>query len=184
MNIKKFFIVVFTFSFLSVYSNFLVYSDDKELNDLFKALRITRIEPIPMSNFNLKDINENKLSLSSLKGKIIFLNFWATWCPPCIREMPSMQILYDKFKNKDFAMIALSDEDKNTVKQFLNKNKYTFSIVSDESDLFNEYNISSIPTTFIINGEGYIIGYIVGSTDWSKKEAIDLFDKIIKLNNN
>ena len=176
MNIKKIFVIVFIFSFLSIYSN------DKELDNLFKALRIARIEPIKMLNFNFKDMDGNDLSLSSLKGKVVFLNFWATWCPPCIKEMPSMQKLYDKFKNKDFVMIALSSEDKNTVKQFLNKNKYTFHIVSDELNLFIEYNISSIPTTFIINGDGYIIGGIIGSTDWSKKEAVDFFDKIIELN--
>ncbi len=174
MNLKKTFIVL-----ISLFCLFSLYSSDKEIDELFRELKMARIEPVPMMDFKFKDMNGNDLSLSSLKGKMIFFNFWATWCPPCRKEMPSMQKLYNKFKDKNFVMIAVTSEDSATVKQFLSKNKYTFPIVAGEEDIFINYNIASIPTTFIIDGDGYIIGGTAGSSDWARKESINFFEKMI-----
>lgn len=127
-----------------------------------------KLEPI---DFTLYDQYGNKHTLSEYKGKTVFLNFWATWCPPCRAEMPHIEELYNEYnKNADDVVILgiatpnLGREGSvDDIKDFLNKEGFTFPVVFDENaaQAFG-YGISSLPSTFIINKEGYITKYVPG----------------------
>lgn len=127
------------------------------------------------------DLNGKEVKLSDYKGKVIFLNLWATWCPPCRKEMPEMEKLNEKFKNKNFVMLAVSvGEDNKTVKNFLSKNRYTFPIFTDNKrDIETKYSTGSIPTTYIIDKNGNILAQFIGARDWYSKEAISLIEKLL-----
>ncbi|WP_024832016.1 cytochrome c biogenesis protein/redoxin [Ruminiclostridium josui] len=131
---------------------------------------------IPAFDFTLTDQYGKKHKLSDYKGKVVFLNFWATWCPPCKKEMPDIEELYNKYNlNRDevvFLGVANpkseeypnnQDVKKEEIKSFLEDNKYTFPTVFDETgEIFRNYNISAFPTTFMIDKEGNVLGYVPG----------------------
>ena len=107
--------------------------------------------------------------LSSLKGKVVFLNFWATWCPPCRVEMPSMEALYNKYKERGLEILAVNcGESAEEVTSFMRNNNFTFPTVLDSDNrMSNIYGIQGIPTSFLIDREGYIVARLVGSIDWN-----------------
>lgn len=124
------------------------------------------------ADFTLPDLTGHQQTLSKHQGKIIFLNFWATWCPPCREEMPSMQKLYDTWDKKKYVMLAVNlGEDRDTVKAFADKNHYTFPILLDlDQNVARQYRIQGIPTTIIIDAKGKIVDRIVGAKEWSVKD--------------
>jgi thiol-disulfide isomerase/thioredoxin len=117
-------------------------------------------------DFLLLDREGNDISLSSLKGKVVFLNFWASWCGPCKMEMPHMQKVYEEYKDKDVVILAvnITASEKNGIEgvnNFLNENKYTFPVLYDKDGSVSEkYRISAIPTTYIINRDGIIVNFV------------------------
>lgn len=157
-------------------------TDSPEINRLLRDMGVTKVPNLaPPVDFNLLDINGNKIVLSGLKGKIVFLNFWATWCSPCREEMPSMQKLYARFKDKDFAMVAVSlNEPASAVKKFFKDYNLTFTALLDsDGELMSPYGIRGIPNTFIIDRDGTIIGKAFGPRKWDDQKAIALFDHLI-----
>ncbi len=133
-------------------------------------------------DFSLVDQYGNIHSLTDYKGKVVFLNFWATWCPPCNSEMPDIQELYDKYSadpNSEVAILSVAFPDYGTetsvdgIKEFLDTNGYTYPVLMDENaDLMLSYYITAYPTTFIINADGYILGYIPGAMDKETMESV------------
>ena len=114
-------------------------------------------------------------NLSDYKGKVIFLNFWATWCPPCVGEMPGIQQLYDKFKDNDqIVFLLVSNESVETINQFIKKKKYSFPVYSAREQSPEAFSSNSIPTTFVISPGGDIVVKEVGAVNWggSKMEEI------------
>ena len=107
-------------------------------------------------------------SLSALKGKVVFVNFWATWCGPCRSEMPSMEALYSRYKDRGFEILAVNSGEKEPeVLAFMRSNSLTFPTTLDEDGRVSRtYGIQAIPTTFILDREGKIILRMVGSIDW------------------
>ena len=130
-------------------------------------------ELIPAPDFKLTDQFGNEHSLSDYRGKIVFLNFWATWCPPCRAEMPYIQELYEEYsqmEDSDVVILAVAfpdygrETDIDGVKSFLDENGYTYPVLMDEgATLLLQYYITAYPTTFLINPEGNVLGYIPGS---------------------
>jgi peroxiredoxin len=131
---------------------------------------------IPAPSFTLKDLDGNPVSLASLKGKIVIVDFWATWCGPCKASMPGMQIAVNKYKsdpNVKFLFIDVwenGDDYLPKVKKFIGDNKYTFDVLVDEKDqsgqqakVISQFKVDGIPTKFIIDGNGHIrfkhVGY-------------------------
>jgi thiol-disulfide isomerase/thioredoxin len=118
----------------------------------------------PAPNFTIKTLESGEsLSLASLKGNVVLIDFWATWCPPCIEGLPITQAVYDKYKDKGLKVIAVSDEDKDTVKKFIDENKYTFPTYLDpEQSAFGAFEIRGIPTMVVIDREGRLVEKSVG----------------------
>lgn len=131
-------------------------------------------EKIMSIDFTLYDQNGKEHKLSDYKGKTVFLNFWATWCPPCKAEMPYIEQLYKEYNknNKDVVILGVASPNldregsKEDIIEFLQQEKYTFPVVMDNNgELAYQYGISAYPTTFIIDKEGYITQYVPGAMD-------------------
>ncbi|CUH91807.1 cytochrome c biogenesis protein CcdA [Herbinix luporum] len=145
-------------------------------------------EKFPAIDFTLKDQYGNEHTLSDYKGKVVFLNFWATWCNPCLREMPDIEKIYKQYgKNQEEVIILAvanpssdeypnnADVSKDEIIAFLDENGYTFPVVFDETgNLLSEYLISAFPTTFLIDKEGNISGYAPGML------TKDMMDNVIE----
>ncbi len=138
--------------------------------------------PAEARDFTLKDINNKKISLKSYKGKIVMLNFWATWCTPCRLEMPSMEKLYRQFKNRGFVVLAVaSGENMESVSQFIKEYNITFPALLDSNqEVTDYYKVWALPTTYFINPEGKIIGRVQGGRDWSTREAAQYITSIVQ----
>ena len=122
-------------------------------------------------DFNLADLTGIDVTLSTMRGKVILLNFWATWCPSCRREMPSLETLYRDFRSyHDFAVLTVSIDQggKPAVTQFMANNGYDFPVVLDPSNATSvAYGLSGIPSTFVIGRAGQIIWNCAGALNWS-----------------
>jgi peroxiredoxin len=117
------------------------------------------------ADFKLKDLSGKEVSLSDFKGKRVFLNFFATWCPNCKAEMPEMEKLYEETKDSDLVILAVDlEESTETVRSFINNNKYNFKVLLDSNNTAAEkYQISSIPTSYFIDKDGNIVDKHIGS---------------------
>jgi thiol-disulfide isomerase/thioredoxin len=155
-------------------------------NELSRLLRSAGIQAVNQrttpNDFTLPLLDGENVTLSSLKGKVVLLNFWATWCPPCREEMPSMEVLYQRYKDLEFEMLAVNlREDTNTIRQFMERNGFTFPVPLDQyGRVGSVYGIRSIPTTLIINKDGIIIGRIVGAIYWDTPQVFAVFDALLK----
>ena len=159
-------------------------ADGDEIDQLFKEMGIAKVDTIKEPvDFSLVNLDAKIVQFSDYRGKIVFLNFWATWCAPCRIEMPAMQKLYDKYKNKDFAMVAVSlKESGKEVRSFFKENKLTFTaLVDPKGKVAQTYRVISIPTTLIVDKNGLIIGYAIGPRDWESKTSYAIFDKLINI---
>ena len=137
-----------------------------------------------ISDLIFKDQQEKKISFSDFKGKVLLVNFWATWCAPCIREMPSLDRLKSKIdKNFDVIAISLDRDGVKKVNDFFNENKITnlekfFDI---KNSLAKEINLIGIPTSFFINKKGDLIGYFQGDMEWDNDTVIEFINYLIKI---
>ncbi|MGV4415402.1 TlpA family protein disulfide reductase [Chryseobacterium sp. T1] len=139
-------------------------------------------DPNKLANYkmNLTDQSGKKVSLEDLKGKVVFINFWATWCGPCIAEMPSVQKLYDKFKdNKDFAFVILEAEgNKAKATKFMQNKKMTLPLYYPAGDFPAEFFRGSLPTTVILDKQGNIAHITEGMADYSGQDIVDFLNKV------
>lgn len=163
--------------------NPLIFSDqaDADIHYMGELGIIKLDERIKAPDFALKDLNGKELKLKDFRGKIVFLNFWATWCPPCRAEMPSMERLYSEFKDKDLAVLAVDlRESAKKVQAFKEKYDLNFPILLDSDGTIGlTYGIRSIPTTYLVDKEGYIIGGALGARDWASAEAFGLINQLL-----
>jgi peroxiredoxin len=116
-----------------------------------EALDVQRASP----RFTLKDLKGAEWSLESLRGKVVLVNFWATWCPPCRKEMPDMEALYQRFAARGLVVLAISDEDAATVQKFLDQQKFTYPILLDPGRKVNAlFGVEGIPKSFLYGRDG------------------------------
>ena len=132
-------------------------------------------------DFELEDLNGAKSKLSDLKGRVVLLNFWATWCPPCREEMPSMQKLHEALSDDGLVVLAVNlREDKKTVQRFMKDNDLSFPVWLDATGYVGSvYGARSIPTTYIIDRKGFVLGGMIGGRDWSSPDVLALVGKIL-----
>ncbi|MFO7610285.1 MAG: TlpA disulfide reductase family protein [Candidatus Krumholzibacteriia bacterium] len=144
---------------------FTVPTGTRTVDDLDKLTNPDSMAGQPAPDITLTRLDGTTTSISDLRGQVVFLNFWATWCPPCRIEMPHIQTLYEELGSAgEVAFLGASSEPKATVEGFLAKNPYTFPIVSvGEQDVAVTYRTQSIPAIFIIDGEGVIRAHLVGA---------------------
>ncbi len=127
------------------------------------------------------DLEGNEFSLRNFENKVLFINYWATWCNPCLAEMPSMAELYDQYKENDnIVFLYLSKEDTDTIIDYIPKDDSLgqlpiYKVVTDD-DLFST---RGIPTTFIVNRNGEIVIKDVGSAVWNDQSVVDYLDKLL-----
>jgi len=152
---------------------------ERALRDAKISVLDKRTDP---TDFTLPLLGGENVSLSSYKGKVVILNFWATWCPPCRAEMPSMETLYKNFNAQGLEILAVDiGEDSPTVQKFVRSSGYTFPILLDSSKRISSiYGIKAIPTTYIIDREGKIIGRVIGSIKWDNKKVFTAIEALIK----
>jgi peroxiredoxin len=151
----------------------------RDLERIFEKMEVVRVPHSPQAvDVRLPDLNGTRVDLSDFRGKIVFLNFWATWCPTCVTEMPAMEKLHRKLRNKDFAMVAISIQDSaSRVKDFLRKNNLTFTALLDSSGESGAgFGLRVIPTTIILAKTGQVIGIALGPREWDSRESITLFE--------
>ena len=134
-------------------------SDQNKTNTILENVKIKA------TDFKLKDMSGKEVSLSDYKGKKVFLNFWASWCPPCKAEMPEMEKLYQETKDSDLVILAVNlAEDKSTVQNFIKDNQYNFPVLLDtDNAVASNYQVVSIPTSFFIDKEGNIVDKHIGT---------------------
>lgn len=139
---------------------------------------------IQASDFELQDMDEETVKLSDYRGKVVLLNFWATWCPPCIREMPSMERLHQQVNAEDFKVIAVNQmEDADEVFAFTGQLEIypTFEILFDKtSSVSQEYSVRGLPTTYLIDKKGKIRYRAVGGREFDHAEVIKLINNLIE----
>jgi len=152
-------------------------------DDLFSKIRINPIKGDKKApDFSLKDLSGKKVGIKQFKGKIIFLNFWATWCGPCKEELPGLEVLHRQFKEKNFVLLTISVdyEGLKPVQEFIDKHQYTFPVLLDpKCETLDLFEVKGIPTTFIIDMKGRLIGRAIGPRDWKSPEVFSLLNQLM-----
>ncbi len=129
-------------------------------------------------NWNLINLDSEKINFTQSEGKVVLINFWATWCPPCIAEMPDLQDLNDLYKNKiDFYFVTNDDTDKISI--FLKSNYYDFPVFRPLEKSPDILESKSLPTTYLISKSGEIIMRKVGAANWNSDKVHQIIDDLI-----
>jgi len=136
-------------------------------------------EAVP--NFTLRDDTGKVVALGEFRGQIVVLNFWATWCPPCLEEMPSLNRLAERYQGKGLQIIGLSvDEDADAYAEFLAKNQISFLTLRDAAhNTSDRYGTFRFPETYIISREGRLLRKVIGPLDWTSQQEITYFDGLL-----
>jgi len=137
----------------------------------------------PAPNFQLRDMEGRIVSLSDLRGKVVLLNFWATWCGPCRVEMPAMERLYRTYDRKDFEILAVSTDAQGVAvtRPFQQENRLTFPILHDADFRVGlSYGARTLPMTFMVDRQGIVRQHIFGARDWEAPEAHQLIEMLMK----
>ena len=150
--------------------------------EISKRAPVSPMRGKPVPSFALPDLNGKIVTMDQHRGKIVFINIWATWCAPCREEMPSMQALYNKLKGDKFEMLAISiDEDGiKSVGPFVEEFGLTFPILLDPSgETSKKFKTTGVPETFIIDKQGVIIYHSLGPEQWDRPTISDSIEKLI-----
>ncbi len=181
---KKFLFLLFFFIFVGIY----MFSP----LDFYVQLYVNRFfssNPIPIEErertsltsyeWTLKDLEGHQIQVNDIKNRVVLINFWATWCPPCIVEMPDFQKLYDDYGDKmTFLFVARDREDR--VVPFLKKKAYHLPVYYESGLTPKELFNLSLPTTYIIDKKGTIVVAKVGFSDWNSDDTRSILDKLLK----
>jgi len=171
-------IILFLFLILGMTSR--VVSDELPLEERLasEGFSLPTEDRPEAPDFSLKLLGGDEVKLSDYRGKVVFMNFWATWCGPCRFEMPSMQRLYDSVASDQFEIIAVNlREDEDMVDDFMEELGLTFPVMLDTTGYVGSvYGVRGIPTTFLLDKQGRLIGRIVGTREWDTPS----FEALIK----
>ena len=161
------------------------FNPDLKESSLSANLPNSNTEPAKAANYkmNMLDQTGKKVSLEDLKGKVVFINFWATWCGPCIAEMPSIQKLYDQFKDNDEVVFVILEAEGNKPKatKFMEKRKLSWPVYYPASDFPEEFFRGSLPTTVTLDKQGNIAHKTEGMADYSGQDIVDFLNQVIAM---
>jgi len=148
------------------------------------SVKIVPIEVgLPAPDFKFPGMDGKMVSLSDFRGKVVLVNIWATWCTSCVDEMPSMEKLYQKLKEEDFEILAVSIDSlgETAVAPFMKKYKLTFPALIDSAGAIRMgYRTTGVPESFIIDKDGILVKKVIGSIDWTQPEILHLFQRLIQ----
>ncbi len=140
-------------------------------------------KPFMAKDFQLENMDEEKIKLSSFRGKVVLLNFWATWCPPCRREIPSMERLYSKLKNKKFTVLAINQmEGEDQIFTYTAQLKIdpSFNILLDrKSKVAKQFGVRGIPTTYLIDKKGMVRYRAIGGREFDQPKIEKIIQQLI-----
>ncbi|MDR3122900.1 MAG: TlpA family protein disulfide reductase [Treponema sp.] len=156
---------------------------DPDLKRALDELGIPAADPpIPLFDVSVELLDGTTLRLSDLQGKAVFLNFWATWCGPCRMEMPSMEALYRRLRDRGFEILAVNvRENRKDAAAFMDEMGLSFPAALDgRGDIAAIYGIEAFPTTYLIDRNGGIVARLVGAIDWDAPELTGLFEALLK----
>jgi len=146
----------------------------------YEPLTVGKVAP----DFYLPDLNDKELRLSDFRGKVVFLNFWATWCKPCREEMPSMEILYKNFEKDGLVILAISIDRVTTKKDippFVKALNLTFPILIDSwGQTDKRYKLMGVPETYIIDQQGILREKVIGPRDWTVLDNLQIVTQLLK----
>ncbi|OLB01450.1 MAG: hypothetical protein AUH77_11330 [Candidatus Rokubacteria bacterium 13_1_40CM_4_69_39] len=133
-------------------------------------------------DFTLPLVGGDKLRLSAARGKVVFINFWATWCLPCREEMPAMERLWQQQKGQGLVLVAVSvDTDTKKVKPYLDEHKLTFPVGLDpKMDLANAYGVRAVPSSFVVDRQGHLTAIALGPREWDNDASHSLIEGLLR----
>lgn len=132
-------------------------------------------------DFSLTDLSGNIVKLVDYKGKVVMLEFWTTWCPPCKLSIPTLNMLHERYKDKDFKLLALSiDETKETLMEFSEEFTMNYTVLLDNKDVNKAYGVRSIPTTIILDKEGNVAKKHMGYSSQSAEQYIKDIEELLR----
>ncbi|WP_290696854.1 TlpA disulfide reductase family protein [Lacinutrix sp.] len=138
------------------------------------------LKQVSSYSWQLEDLEGNNFILNQLKGKVVLVNIWATWCPPCIAEMPSIQELYNDYSDK-IEFVLVSNENQEVVKKFLKNKNYNLKVFTPLSQAPKTFSVNSIPRTFLLDRDGNIIIDESGAANWNSQTVRNTIDELLKL---
>jgi peroxiredoxin len=152
-------------------------------------MQSAKYEPLvvgkPAPDFSLSDLNDKPYRLSDFRGKVVFLNFWATWCKPCREEMPSMEVLYKNFEKDGLVILAVSIDRVTTTKDippFIKGMNLTFPVLIDSwGQTDKPYKRMGVPETFIIDQQGVIREIVIGPRDWTRLDSLPVITQLLNV---
>lgn len=154
--------------------------NEKEQN--IATQEVSQVETSQTPDITFKDEAGKTVSLRSLKGKVVFINFWATWCPPCIREMPSIDELKDSFKESDDIVFLMVDVDNKMEKSsaFMQENDYDLPVYVPASNIPSDFLRGAIPTTVIIDKKGKMVARMEGGRNYRDPQIIKALKELVE----
>lgn len=134
-----------------------------------------------LDEFNLPDFKDNRHSLSDYKGKVVLINFWASWCPPCITEMPELTRLKKQFTGQPFEILAINvGEKKYRVRKFTKLVNFKLPVMLDtSSDTFRSWGVKTLPTSFLIDASGQVRYRVRGNPGWDQEKTLTIIEKLL-----
>ncbi len=173
--------LVFIFIFLCFGCQTQAQDNEDENREVSSAIAPTQEFVHKGFDISFQAANKSIINTQDLIGKVVFINFWATWCPPCIAEMPSIQILYDKFKdNKDIVFLMVDvDSDLKGAEQFMNSRKFTLPIYIPNSNIPSSFLEGAIPTTVILDKRGNIDVLLEGGRDYTAPQMTQALESLL-----
>ncbi|MDF1564951.1 MAG: redoxin domain-containing protein [Deltaproteobacteria bacterium] len=150
------------------------------------------VQPIPVelnglhmdqlaSEFTLKDLTGTPVSLTDYRGKTVFVNFWATWCPPCVEELPSILRLHQALEQSGFVVLAISEDDSvGDVRKFFSGNLPPFPVLMDEGQkVTRAWGTVKFPETYVVDPDGRVVAKFIGPRDWASPASVDYFRTLV-----
>jgi peroxiredoxin len=147
----------------------------------YSPTEIDKLDKQKAPDFTLKDLKGNAVTLSALRGKVVLLNFWATWCPPCVAEMPELNKLHKKMGPRGLEIVAVStDSSVGYPRDFVGKHNIEFTVLYDEDHTASRlYKVFSMPTTFLIDKRGVIVEKFFGDYEWADPDMMKKIEKLL-----